>query len=88
MLSFGRPRHDVKVTDFTTSWSDGKAFCAVIHDYHAKRFSYSEVEEKEPAHRLEYAFTFAEEKVSVERLLDKEGTCYIHCVWVYLSCQA
>lgn len=67
----------MEVTDFTTSWSDGKAFCAVIHDYHASSFSYSEVEGKEPAQRLEYAFTFAEQKVSVERLLDKEGVCYI-----------
>ena len=73
LLSFRHPRCALQVTDFSTSWSDGKAFCAVIYAYNAETFSYSEVEGEEPVRRLEYAFKFAEETVLVERLLDVEG---------------
>ena len=80
LLSFSHPRRVIEVTNFSTSWSDGKAFCAVIYDYNAKTFSYSELEGKEPKSWLEYAFWFAHEKVSVERLLDTEGVCFLKLI--------
>ena len=79
LFYFAFHRHALEVTDFSTSWSDGKAFCAVIYAYNAETFSYSEVEGKETKVRLEHAFQFAEKIVLVERLLDVEGMCYILC---------
>ena len=77
LLSSGHCRCALEVTNFSTSWSDGKAFCAVIYDYNADDFKYQDALGKEPDERLERAFQFAEEIVGVERLLDVEGNEYI-----------
>lgn len=77
LSSFSHPERAPQVTNFSASWSDGKAFCVVIYDYNARMFSYSELKGKESECWLEYAFQFAYEKVSVERLLDAEGMYFL-----------
>ena len=74
------------MANFSTNWSDGKAFCAVIYDYNADDFKYQDALGEKPEQRLEYAFQFANDKVSVERLLDAKGM-YMYNVYVLHHCQ-
>ncbi|XP_046399571.1 dystrophin, isoforms A/C/F/G/H-like isoform X4 [Ischnura elegans] len=62
----------VDVKNFTTSWSDGLAFNALIHRWRPHLFDYNHVARKHPNARLEHAFRIALEHLSIERLLDPE----------------
>uniref|UniRef100_A0A8C7QRZ1 Utrophin n=1 Tax=Oncorhynchus mykiss TaxID=8022 RepID=A0A8C7QRZ1_ONCMY len=57
----------VNVLNFTTSWSDGLAFNAILH-----RFSWDRVLSLSPVERLDHAFTVAKDQLAIERLLDPE----------------
>lgn len=47
---------EVKITNFTTSWKDGLAFCALMHKYHADSIDYKDMINKTPHERLVAAF--------------------------------
>lgn len=47
---------EVKITNFTTSWKDGLAFCALMHKYHADSIDYQDMLTKTPHERLVAAF--------------------------------
>jgi len=63
----------VDVTNFTTSWSDGLAFNALLHRFRPDLFDYDIVCQKHPNARLEYAFRIANKNLGIARLLDPEG---------------
>ncbi|XP_028903681.1 utrophin isoform X4 [Ornithorhynchus anatinus] len=62
----------VNVLNFTTSWSDGLAFNAVIHRHKPDLFSWDRVTKMSPIERLEHAFTKAQNHLGIEKLLDPE----------------
>ena len=64
---------EVAVTNFTTSWSDGLAFTALIHRFRPDLFDYEIVSRKPANARLEYAFRMANKHLGIARLLDPEG---------------
>lgn len=64
---------EVAITNFTTSWSDGLAFNALIHRFRPDLFDYDIVSRKQPNARLEYAFRMANKHLGIARLLDPEG---------------
>ncbi|KAK7085433.1 hypothetical protein SK128_001326, partial [Halocaridina rubra] len=64
--------HGVDVHNFTTSWTDGLAFNALIHSHRPQLFDWTVVARKHPYARLENAFRVANEHFSIERLLDPE----------------
>ncbi|GBP04625.1 Utrophin [Eumeta japonica] len=62
----------VNVKNFTTSWSDGLAFNALIHRWRPHLFDYQTILRKHPNARLDHAFRLAEEHLGIDRLLDPE----------------
>uniref|UniRef100_A0A452I4P7 Calponin-homology (CH) domain-containing protein n=1 Tax=Gopherus agassizii TaxID=38772 RepID=A0A452I4P7_9SAUR len=67
-----RPYSQVNVLNFTTSWTDGLAFNAVIHRHKPELFSWDKVLKLTPTERLEHAFTIAKNHLGIEKLLDPE----------------
>ncbi|KAF0295767.1 Dystrophin [Amphibalanus amphitrite] len=62
----------VDIRNFTTSWTDGLAFNALIHKFEPELFDYDTQLHKPPAQRLEYAFKLAHKYLNIDRLLDPE----------------
>ncbi|RXM36703.1 Utrophin [Acipenser ruthenus] len=67
-----RPYNQVNVLNFTTSWTDGLAFNAIIHKFKPGLFSWEKVLKLSPVERLEHAFNLAKQHLAIERLLDPE----------------
>ncbi|XP_046644687.1 utrophin-like isoform X8 [Daphnia pulicaria] len=63
---------EIAITNFTTSWSDGLAFIALIHRFRPDLFDYELVSRKPANARLEYAFRMANKHLEIARLLDPE----------------
>ncbi|XP_028047177.1 dystrophin, isoforms A/C/F/G/H isoform X6 [Monomorium pharaonis] len=62
----------VDIKNFTTSWSDGLAFNAILHKWKPHLFDFNNIARKHPNARLDHAFRFAQEHLNIERLLDPE----------------
>uniref|UniRef100_A0AAY4C9L7 Calponin-homology (CH) domain-containing protein n=1 Tax=Denticeps clupeoides TaxID=299321 RepID=A0AAY4C9L7_9TELE len=62
----------VNVLNFTTSWSDGLAFSAILHRFRPAAFSWEKILSLTPVERLDHTFAVAKELLAVERLLDPE----------------
>uniref|UniRef100_A0A8C7QPP8 Utrophin n=1 Tax=Oncorhynchus mykiss TaxID=8022 RepID=A0A8C7QPP8_ONCMY len=62
----------VNVLNFTTSWSDGLAFNAILHRFRPNVLSWDRVLSLSPVERLDHAFTVAKDQLAIERLLDPE----------------
>lgn len=50
----------VDVRNFTSSWSDGAAFNAIIHKWRPGLFSYDDIYRRHPNARLDHAFRIAQ----------------------------
>lgn len=59
------------VSNFSSSWKDGMAFCALVHRYRPGMIDYDSLNPKNAAENLETAFAAAEE-LGIPRLLDVE----------------
>ena len=62
--------YPIKVTNMTTSWQDGRAFCALIHRYRPQLLHFSQVSPTDGAANLALAFRLAEEELGVPALLE------------------
>ncbi|XP_071563429.1 dystrophin, isoforms A/C/F/G/H isoform X11 [Temnothorax nylanderi] len=62
----------VDIKNFTTSWSDGLAFNAILHKWKPHLFDFNNIARKHPNARLDHAFRLAQEHLGIERLLDPE----------------
>ncbi|XP_072499637.1 utrophin-like isoform X6 [Notamacropus eugenii] len=67
-----RPYSQVNVLNFTTSWTDGLAFNAVLHRHKPDLFNWDRVTQMSPVERLEHAFNKAQKHLGIEKLLDPE----------------
>jgi len=65
----------VKVENFTTSWKDGLAFCALIHNLDNSLLDFDSLKADEPHKNLELAFSIAEKVFDIPRLFDPEDVC-------------
>uniref|UniRef100_A0A8C7KYF3 Dystrophin n=1 Tax=Oncorhynchus kisutch TaxID=8019 RepID=A0A8C7KYF3_ONCKI len=69
----------VNVVNFSSSWSDGLAFNALIHSHRPELFDWSIVEKQKSAmERLDHAFSKAEQTLGIDRLLDAEDVAVLH----------
>lgn len=59
---------NVEVADFTDSWVDGLAFCAVLHSYCPELIDYGELQPEAKLQNLDLAFTVAE-KLGIPKLM-------------------
>ncbi|KAF8767648.1 Dystrophin like protein [Argiope bruennichi] len=62
----------VNIRNFTTSWSDGLAFNALIHRFRPNLFDYDALTKKDENSRLEHAFQIAYKYLGIDKLLDPE----------------
>lgn len=51
---------NVDIQNFSSSWADGMAFCALIHHFYPDSFDFKELDPKNRRRNLEIAFTTAE----------------------------
>lgn len=71
------PYPGVEIRNFTTAWSDGLAFAALIHRWRPDVIDYGSIVAKpDPNERLEIAFKAAHEIFGIETLLDPEGKAF------------
>jgi len=61
---------DVKVENFSNSWKDGLAFCALIHRHRPDLLDFDSLSKGDAAKNLELAFEVAEQSLGISRLLD------------------
>ena len=70
-----REYDNVTISDFTTSWADGRAFCALIHNFFPNAFDFRSLQTDSPADRrrnFELAFTSGEKLAGVPDFLTAE----------------
>ncbi|XP_076252536.1 spectrin beta chain isoform X3 [Rhynchophorus ferrugineus] len=63
---------NVNVRNFSTSWRDGLAFNALIHKHRPDLIQFDKLSKSNPIHNLNNAFTVAEDKLGLTKLLDAE----------------
>lgn len=60
------------ISNFTTSFKNGLAFCALIHKFQPHLIDYDSLQPGDAVSNLELAFSVAEQSLSIPRLLDIE----------------
>jgi actinin alpha len=76
------------IKNFKNDWKNGLAFCALIHRHRPDLLNYDSLDGKNAAENLELAFSIAEQKLGIPRLLDIEdlkGTPDEKSVMTYVS---
>jgi len=69
------PYHEVNVVDFTYSWSDGLALCALIHRHRPDLLDYDTLDKSDRYGNTRLAFRVAEQHLGIPILLDVEDLC-------------
>ncbi|CEP20191.1 hypothetical protein [Parasitella parasitica] len=67
---------EVDIRDFTYSWTDGLAFCALIHHHHPELIDYHGLDRSDRHGNTAIAFEAAK-KLNIPQLLDVEDVCDI-----------
>jgi len=81
---------NLHVTNFSTSWNDGMAFCALIHYYYPEAFDYEKLDPKDRRYNFDLAFKSAEKYADICPLLDVEDMVMFEkpdwkCVFTYVQ---
>ncbi|XP_005990336.1 titin homolog isoform X2 [Latimeria chalumnae] len=85
-----RGYENVDIQNFSSSWSDGMAFCALVHNFFPEAFDYGELSPQNRRHNFEMAFSFAEKHADCPQLLDVEDMVRMKepdwkCVYTYIQ---
>uniref|UniRef100_A0A3P9H9H8 Calponin-homology (CH) domain-containing protein n=1 Tax=Oryzias latipes TaxID=8090 RepID=A0A3P9H9H8_ORYLA len=85
-----RSYEHVDIQNFSSSWSNGMAFCALVHSFFPDAFDYSCLSPSNRRHNFEVAFSAAERLVDCPQLLDVEDMVKMRepdwkCVYTYLQ---
>lgn len=68
---------DVNVVDFSSSWKDGLALCALIHRHYPELLDYHSLDKNDCRGNTALAFKIAEEALGIPELLDVADLCDI-----------
>ncbi|XP_077062900.1 smoothelin isoform X3 [Siphateles boraxobius] len=85
-----RSYENVDIQNFSSSWSDGMAFCALVHNFFPEAFDYSSLSPSNRRQNFEMAFSTAEKLADCPQLLDVEDMVRMRepdwkCVYTYLQ---
>nr|XP_034831843.1 uncharacterized protein LOC117988763 isoform X2 [Maniola hyperantus] len=85
-----RDYENVKLENFSTSWADGMAFCALLHHFLPDAFDYAALSPDKRRHNFTLAFKIADEKAGIYPLLDVDDMVAMRkpdwkCVFTYVQ---
>ncbi|XP_037019197.2 smoothelin-like protein 1 [Artibeus jamaicensis] len=80
----------VDIQNFSSSWSSGMAFCALIHKFFPDAFDYAELDPTKRRHNFTLAFSTAEKLADCAQLLEVEDMVRLavpdsKCVYTYIQ---
>uniref|UniRef100_A0A672GIX4 Calponin-homology (CH) domain-containing protein n=2 Tax=Salarias fasciatus TaxID=181472 RepID=A0A672GIX4_SALFA len=82
---------NIDIQNFSSSWSDGMAFCALVHSFFPLEFDYNALNPSNRKHNLQLAFTTAEEQADCLRLIEVDDMLEMGdkpdpmCVFTYVQ---
>ncbi|XP_037632351.1 smoothelin, like [Sebastes umbrosus] len=82
---------NIDIQNFSSSWSDGMAFCALVHSFFPTEFDYISLSPANRKHNFELAFGTAEVKAGCDRLIEVEDMMIMGrkpdpmCVFTYVQ---
>uniref|UniRef100_A0A3P9NVJ0 Smoothelin, like n=1 Tax=Poecilia reticulata TaxID=8081 RepID=A0A3P9NVJ0_POERE len=82
---------NIDIQNFSSSWSDGMAFCALVHSFFPTEFDYNALSPVNRKHNFELAFGTAETKAGCDRLIEVEDMMIMGrkpdpmCVFTYVQ---
>ncbi|NWU22955.1 SMTL2 protein, partial [Dyaphorophyia castanea] len=62
----------IDLQNFSSSWNDGMAFCALVHSFFPEAFDYNKLDPANRKQNFELAFTTAEKMAHCDRLIEVE----------------
>ncbi|KAL7987113.1 hypothetical protein Chor_006032 [Crotalus horridus] len=84
------PQH-IDLQNFSSSWNDGMAFCALVHSFFPEAFDYNMLDPTKRKENFELAFTTAEKMANCDRLIEVEDMMLMGrkpdpmCVFTYVQ---
>ncbi|KAF3901762.1 Alpha-actinin-2 [Arthrobotrys entomopaga] len=66
---------EVDIRDFSSSWNDGLAFCALLDIHRPDLIDYDELDKDDHKGNMTLAFKIATEEIGIPALLDVEDVC-------------
>ncbi|XP_069801611.1 smoothelin-like protein 2 [Dendropsophus ebraccatus] len=82
---------NIDIQNFSSSWSDGMAFCALVHSFFPEAFDYDAMLPSNPKQNFEQAFSTAEKMAHCDRLIEVEDMLMMGrkpdpmCVFTYVQ---
>uniref|UniRef100_A0A096MDT9 Smoothelin-like protein 2 n=1 Tax=Poecilia formosa TaxID=48698 RepID=A0A096MDT9_POEFO len=82
---------NIDIQNFSSSWSDGMAFCALVHSFFPLEFDYNALNPANRRQNLQTAFTIAEQQadclrlIEVDDMLDMGDKPDPMCVFTYVQ---
>ncbi|XP_070591109.1 smoothelin-like protein 2 [Erythrolamprus reginae] len=81
----------IDLQNFSSSWNDGMAFCALVHSFFPEAFEYHTLDPTKRKENFELAFTTAEKMANCDRLIEVEDMMLMGrkpdpmCVFTYVQ---
>ncbi|XP_078404415.1 smoothelin, like [Cetorhinus maximus] len=81
----------IDIQNFSSSWSNGMAFCALVHSFFPEAFDYNELSPNNRKQNFELAFGMAEKMAQCDRLIEVEDMMVMGnkpdpmCVFTYVQ---
>lgn len=82
---------NIDIQNFSSSWNDGMAFCALVHSFFPTEFDYTTLSPTNRKHNFELAFGKAEVKAGCDRLIEVDDMMIMGrkpdpmCVFTYVQ---
>ncbi|XP_034557557.1 smoothelin, like isoform X2 [Notolabrus celidotus] len=82
---------NIEMQNFSSSWSDGMAFCALVHSFFPTEFDYTALSPANRKYNFELAFGTAEVKAGCDRLIEVDDMMIMGrkpdpmCVFTYVQ---
>ncbi|XP_067684073.1 uncharacterized protein [Haliotis asinina] len=80
----------IQITNFSSSWNNGLAFCALIHHFFPDAFDFNALSPKNRRYNFDLAFDTAEKRADIAPLLDTDDMVRMKnpdwkCVFTYVQ---